>query len=439
MKITVAATGDSLFCADFPVEYKEKRRELDAFLGGCDLKLTNLETNLSDYGSFANQYSGGTWLNARKELFPNLASFGFNFYGTANNHCMDYSYKGLLSTVDFLDGLGIAHAGTGRSLAEAEAPALIGLPDGRRAAVFAVDASMEAPSMAGDGSRVFSPRPGVNFLRHESVFRVSDGDLADLKRIAKNCGVNSYRDGEIASGYMPPDRDGIFVFGGTAFSAGDAENSRCEEDDLERICGLIRKAKNENGLVFLLVHCHDEEGPTPEEPPAYLREFCRAAVESGADGVFGAGFHRLRGIEIFCGRPIFYSLGNFIYQGMRVEFLPPDFMEKYAVDPDAPASEGLAARSQGGRIGLQTNRNNFLTAVPKITFDGDEITEISLLPVCLGFDTGNEKLDGLPVFARGADGERICEILDSLSRPFGTKLTFDRETGMITCGLSDNE
>ena len=26
------------------------------------------------------------------------------------------------------------------------------------------------------------------------------------------------------------------------------------------------------------------------------------------------------------GKPIFYSLGDFIYQGMRVEFLPPDFL-----------------------------------------------------------------------------------------------------------------
>ena len=433
MKITVAATGDSLFCADFPPEYAEKRRGIDAFFAGCDLKLTNLETNLSDFGSFANQYSGGTWLNARKELFPHLASFGFNFFGTANNHCMDYSYAGLLSTVDFLDGLGIAHAGTGRSLAEAEAPALIDLPGGRRAAVFAVDASMEAPSMAGVGSRVFSPRPGVNFLRHESVFGVSDADLDDLKRIAKNCGVNSYRDGEIAAGYMPPDRDGIFVFGGTAFAAGNGATSICDGGDLERITRLIRKAKEETGLVFVLIHCHDEEGPAPEDPPEYLKQFCRAAINAGADGVFGAGFHRLRGIEIYRGRPIFYSLGNFIYQGMRVEFLPPDFMKKYGVDPDAPAREGLNARSRGGKIGLQTNLNNYLTAVPKITFDDGAPERIELAPVALGFNTGNEKLDGLPVLASGADAERIFEILDKLSKPFGTELTFDRETGMIIC------
>ena len=59
MSFTVTATGDSLFTAPFPKEYKDVRRELDAFLSGIDLKLTNLETNIVEYGGFANQYSGG--------------------------------------------------------------------------------------------------------------------------------------------------------------------------------------------------------------------------------------------------------------------------------------------------------------------------------------------------------------------------------------------
>ena len=103
------------------------RKSLDDFIGECDVKITNLETNLSDFGNFPNQYSGGTWLNTRKELFKYLKSFEFNFYGTANNHCMDYSYAGLVSTIDVLDKNGCAHAGTGKSLDDAEKPAEIKL------------------------------------------------------------------------------------------------------------------------------------------------------------------------------------------------------------------------------------------------------------------------------------------------------------------------
>ena len=149
MSFTVTATGDSLFTAPFPKEYKDVRRELDAFLSGIDLKLTNLETNIVEYGGYANQYSGGCYLATSGTIFDDLASFGFDFYGTANNHCMDFSYPGLISTVDFLESRGYAHAGTGRSLEDAERPAVVTLPGGERAAVFAVDAIWEPASMAG--------------------------------------------------------------------------------------------------------------------------------------------------------------------------------------------------------------------------------------------------------------------------------------------------
>ena len=72
MAIKVTATGDSLFTADFPAEYANARKSLDAFMEDCDVKITNLETNVSDFGGFANQYSGGTWINVRKDLFRYL-------------------------------------------------------------------------------------------------------------------------------------------------------------------------------------------------------------------------------------------------------------------------------------------------------------------------------------------------------------------------------
>ena len=427
MAIKVLATGDLLFTADFPEEYRAIRKSLDAFLEDCDLKLTNLETNLSEFGSFANQYSGGTWLNTRKELFPDLDSFGFNFYGTANNHCMDYSYAGMLSTIDFLDAQGRAHAGTGRSLAEAEKPAILRLKDGKRAAIFAVDASMARPSMAGTASNAFAPRPGVNYLRHETVYTVSEKDLADLKRIAKTTAINFARDGDIATGYCLPDPEGVFVFGDTTFTVNpEVPLSRCNEKDLCRLTGNIRKAKAENDLVFLLVHCHDEEGTSSVTPPAYLKEFCRAAIDAGCSAVFGGGCHELRGMELYHGKPIFYSLGDFIYQGMRVELLPPDFMEKYGVDVDAPAKEGLRVRSRDGKIGLQTNEKNFLTVLPKLTFEGDEMTDVTLLPVKLGFKTNHEKLEGLPYFAEGTEGEKIFQKYQKLSADLGTELVLEQ-------------
>ncbi|MBP5610821.1 MAG: CapA family protein [Clostridia bacterium] len=430
MTTKIVATGDAILFADLPAAYAEKREALDAFLSEGDVRITNLETNVSDFGTFANQYSGGTWHNTRKEAFRALETFGFNFFGTANNHAMDYSYAGLLSTVDLLDEKGYAHAGSGRSLDEAEKPAILNLPGGKTAAIFAVDASMERPSMAGRGSKVFAARPGVNYLRHETVYTVSDDEMADLRRIAEKTSINFLRDEDIRTGYVLPDPEGVFVFGGTTFTTRPGTPvSRCNRKDLRRLCGNIEKAKAENDLVFILVHCHDEEEKNERIPPAYLKEFCRSAIDAGASAVFGGGVHVLRGLEIYRGKPVFYSLGDFIYQGWSVEYLPPDFMEKYGLDVDASAKEALWTRSRGGKIGLMTEEKNLLTVVPQLSSENGELTDLTLMPVKLGFKTGDETLEGLPCYATGDEGEKIFQKYGELSRDLGTELTY--QNGLI--------
>ena len=43
-------------------------------------------------------------------------------------------------------------------------------------------------------------------------------------------------------------------------------------------------------------------------------------IDAGADAVIGHGPHVLRGIEFYRGRPIAYSLGNFLtYRGFNLE------------------------------------------------------------------------------------------------------------------------
>ena len=43
-----------------------------------------------------------------------------------------------------------------------------------------------------------------------------------------------------------------------------------------------------------------------------LRRFARAVIDAGADAVVGHGPHVLRGVEFYRGKPIAYSLGNFV-------------------------------------------------------------------------------------------------------------------------------
>jgi hypothetical protein len=55
------------------------------------------------------------------------------------------------------------------------------------------------------------------------------------------------------------------------------------------------------------------------EPRGDLRAWTRAVIDAGADAVVGHGPHVLRGIEFYEGRPVVYSLGNFLtYRGFNL-------------------------------------------------------------------------------------------------------------------------
>ena len=55
------------------------------------------------------------------------------------------------------------------------------------------------------------------------------------------------------------------------------------------------------------------------EPRGDLRRWARTVLDAGADAVVGHGPHVLRGIEFHDGKPIFYSLGNFLtYRGFNL-------------------------------------------------------------------------------------------------------------------------
>lgn len=57
-----------------------------------------------------------------------------------------------------------------------------------------------------------------------------------------------------------------------------------------------------------------------KEPRGNLRQWTHAMIDAGADAVVGHGPHVLRGVEFHAGRPIFYSLGNFLtYRGFNLE------------------------------------------------------------------------------------------------------------------------
>lgn len=430
--LTITATGDSLFVAPLPSEYETDLNEIRSYLAAGEVRITNLETNLGPFGDFASAYSGGTWLNTEEAAFLDLMKYGFNYYGTANNHSMDYSYHALRSTNAILDKYRLAHSGTGESLAEAGRAAEIGTKEGK-VGVIAVTTTFEKASQAGVASLGSKARPGVNFVRPKQYTVVGKDDLQTLREIAARSGINDARDREVADGFLPPDADGTFTFGKTVFTTPDGKRSECNAKDLARLTDSIGAAKEKYTAVVVLIHSHEGEGAATDVPQ-FLEELAHACIDAGASAIIGGGCHRLRPMELYRGFPIFYSLGDFIYQGMEVKYLPADFMEAYGIPANSTAWEGLMARSRGNRIGLQTKICNYRTVIPKMTFGADgKLTELELLPVELGFSR-KDRRNGLPAAARGEEAETIFCELRSLSERY--KVGMELRGGVIAVALS---
>ncbi len=91
--------------------------------------------------------------------------------------------------------------------------------------------------------------------------------------------------------------------------------------------------------VIVTVHNH-EGGATENEPSDHIREFAHAVIDAGADVFTGHGPHQDRGIEIYNGKPIFYSLGNFAFeQPGRYGFMAPDSVIARLTFGDRPACD----------------------------------------------------------------------------------------------------
>jgi poly-gamma-glutamate capsule biosynthesis protein CapA/YwtB (metallophosphatase superfamily) len=80
----------------------------------------------------------------------------------------------------------------------------------------------------------------------------------------------------------------------------------------EMLTADIAAAKKKADHVIPFFHWGRESKGLPE---AYQMEVGRFAIDAGASAVLGSHPHVLQGIELYRGKPIVYSLGNFVFGG----------------------------------------------------------------------------------------------------------------------------
>ncbi len=178
--------------------------------------------------------------------------------------------------------------------------------------------------------------------------------------------------------------------------------------------------------MLATIHSH-EPGNWGDEPADFLPRIAHDAIDAGADVFIGHGPHRLRGIEIYRGKPIFYSLGNFFYEDHLQQPLAEDLYEQAGAAPgtttDAELGEKFASTYFPSDV--------FYHSVIAVSeFDAGRLSKITLYPIDLGYSLPPTER-GTPHLAKGAVARAIIERLARLSRPFGTTVLLEGEVGVI--------
>ena len=431
--LTVTAGGDAFMVQGFPKGF-ELDRKLTAWIGSGDARLVNFETVVNDGTCRPAAWSGGTWSSMDPSVLPDFLAFGFNGCGCANNHSLDFSQDALFMTMKTLREKGIPFAGIGENLQDATKAAFVDTPNGR-VAFLSLSSAFHPDAMAGWKTSRSPGRPGLSGLRWKETYLVTARQFEWVKEIASETGINGNRELDIRTGFTAPDAPGTCQMGSLAFKVADkpGRTSACNANDLKRITEAIAAAKRQADVVVVLPHSHTMRYKNVEEPAPYFMEFCRAAIDAGADAIIGGGTHQLKGIEIRNGKPIFYSLGDFVFQNNVVPLVPPDFCEQYGVPLDSDAKTAFNARSKGGKVGLHAFRENFLSVVPRLRFEDGRLAKVEMLPIELHW-MKDWSVNGLP---RAADAEAAGVIFAALVRTsadFGTKLVM-RDDGIIEVSL----
>lgn len=101
------------------------------------------------------------------------------------------------------------------------------------------------------------------------------------------------------------------------------ENTTVIDGAPERVINQIKRYKKPGNVVIVVMHWGSELDTVPRR---WQQEMGRTFIDAGADAVVGHHPHVVQGIELYKGRYIAYSLGNFAFGGNSLARYPETFV-----------------------------------------------------------------------------------------------------------------
>lgn len=247
-----------------------------------------------------------------------LKDSGFNVVSFASNHCMDWGRESFFETIDHLTKQDISVLGAGANLAEARKPVILER-GGSRVAFLGYCSILPQNYWAEEN------RPGCVPMRAWTHYEQIEHDQPGTP-----CRVHTF----------------------------------ANRDDLLALRDDIAKARMRADIVVVSLHWGIHF--VPAVIADYQREVAYAAIDAGADMILGHHAHILKGIEVYRGKPIFYSLCNFAtdlkmdaahassksfreIQTLNPQWVP-DFDILYNCPPDSRMTVVVKAIVEGGAV-----------------------------------------------------------------------------------------
>jgi poly-gamma-glutamate capsule biosynthesis protein CapA/YwtB (metallophosphatase superfamily) len=415
---TMALTGDAIITRRLSVFDEPAYLGMIDRIRGADVAFTNLEILLHDYEPAPAYQSGGTWMRGDPEMAEELVWAGFDMVSMANNHTGDYGADGMRLTRKYAEASGLVTAGAGENLYEAREARFLETASGR-VALISVASTFTAHSVAGKPKGAVRGRPGLNPLRHSQSRVLTRDQLESLRAGLAGAGIN-----------VPASGDRLRAFG-ESFEVGEEAGVRTEPDsaDLAEISAVVRNAAGLADYVIVTIHAH-ERGRSNGEPADFVVSFAHAMIDAGAHVVTGHGPHVLRGIEIYRGRPIFYSLGDFVFQNETLLRLPFDNYASYELGENQHVSDFNDARYSNDTRGFPAQPEIWEAVIAYPRWENGQLAGIELEPITLGHGLPRS-VRGRPVPADAELGRKIIGDLIERSGRFGTTIEWRDGIGIV--------
>jgi len=321
--ILLGFVGDVMVDRPDPHEVFSEVRDL---LRGTDILFANLESPYSENPRRA--VTASVVLAPKPHNMDAFSEAGFHVMSAANNHIVDAGHDAMLESLARLKAQGIAICGAGANLEEAHRPAVLERR-GRK----------------------------VGFLAYASLFPHGYQARSTVPGLAPLRAYNHYHDEHIeyfAPG-MPPRVETL-----------------PDPDDHARLAQDIEALGKQVDLVVASFHWGDYLRPyvvTDHE-----RRAARLSVDHGASLILGHHHHNLRGIEWYKNKPIFYGLGNFVFDH-RLSLTPE--LEKYFAELE-PDSYSVAPREGWPLLPLHPDCR--MTLLGWARMQDEAITDVGFVP-----------------------------------------------------------